>query len=52
MPHYDHLCNKCNKPFVIEMKISEVDKKKFPAQAANQGTSLDRSPTIHLPAKA
>ena len=27
MPHYDHLCNKCKKPFVIEMKISEVDKK-------------------------
>ena len=27
MPHYDHLCSKCNKPFVIEMKISEVDKK-------------------------
>ena len=29
MPHYDHLCNTCNKPFVIEMKISEVDKKKI-----------------------
>ena len=29
MPHYDHLCEKCNKPFVIEMKISEVDKKKI-----------------------
>jgi len=28
MPHYDHLCKKCNKPFVIEMRISEVDKKK------------------------
>lgn len=27
MPHYDHLCKKCKKPFVIEMKISEVDKK-------------------------
>ena len=29
MPHYDHLCQKCKKPFVVEMKISEVDKKKI-----------------------
>lgn len=28
MPHYDHSCNKCKKEFVVEMKISEVDKKK------------------------
>lgn len=28
MPHYDHLCKKCKKHFVVEMKISEVDKKK------------------------
>ena len=28
MPHYDHSCKKCKKDFVIEMKISEVDKKK------------------------
>ncbi len=27
MPHYDHSCKKCKKDFVIEMKISEVDKK-------------------------
>ncbi len=29
MPHYDHSCNKCNEKFVIEMKMSEVDKKKI-----------------------
>ncbi len=28
MPHYDHSCEKCKKDFVVEMKISEVDKKK------------------------
>ncbi len=28
MPHYDHLCKKCKKSFAVEMKISEVDKKK------------------------
>ena len=28
MPNYDHTCGKCKKDFVVEMKISEVDKKK------------------------
>jgi len=28
MPHYDHTCEKCKKDFVVEMKMSEVDKKK------------------------
>lgn len=28
MPQYDHTCNKCKKEFVVEMKISEMDKKK------------------------
>jgi putative FmdB family regulatory protein len=28
MPHYDHTCKKCKKAFVVEMKISEVGKKK------------------------
>ncbi|MFQ5449108.1 MAG: FmdB family zinc ribbon protein [Nitrospinaceae bacterium] len=28
MPSYDHTCNKCKKNFVVEMRISEVDKKK------------------------
>ena len=28
MPNYDHTCNKCKKDFVVEMKISEVGKKK------------------------
>ena len=28
MPSYDHSCKKCKKDFVVEMKISEVDKKK------------------------
>ena len=28
MPHYDHSCRECKKDFVVEMKISEVDKKK------------------------
>jgi len=27
MPHYDHTCQKCKKEFVVEMRISEVDKK-------------------------
>ncbi|MFQ5671450.1 MAG: zinc ribbon domain-containing protein [Nitrospinales bacterium] len=27
MPHYDHSCLECKKDFVVEMKISEVDKK-------------------------
>lgn len=27
MPHYDYTCEKCKKDFVIEMKISELDKK-------------------------
>ncbi len=27
MPHYDYTCNKCKKDFVVEMKISELDKK-------------------------
>ncbi len=28
MPNYDHTCEKCKKDFVVEMRISEVDKKK------------------------
>ncbi len=28
MPHYDHTCKKCSKDFIVEMKISEVGKKK------------------------
>ena len=30
MPNYDHTCEKCKKDFIIEMKMSEVDKKKVP----------------------
>ena len=26
MPNYDHSCKECKKDFVVEMKISEVDK--------------------------
>ncbi|QPJ66229.1 MAG: zinc ribbon domain-containing protein [Candidatus Nitrohelix vancouverensis] len=29
MPHYDYTCEKCKKDFEVEMKISEVDKKKI-----------------------
>ena len=28
MPNYDHTCKKCKKDFVVEMRISEVGKKK------------------------
>lgn len=28
MPQYDHQCKKCKKGFVVEMKISELGKKK------------------------
>ena len=28
MPHYDYTCGICKKDFVVEMKISELDKKK------------------------
>ncbi|PIQ96743.1 MAG: hypothetical protein COV67_07880 [Nitrospinae bacterium CG11_big_fil_rev_8_21_14_0_20_56_8] len=28
MPHYDYTCEKCKKDFVVEMKISELDKRK------------------------
>jgi len=28
MPQYDHTCKKCKEEFVIEMRISELDKKK------------------------
>ncbi len=28
MPQYDHVCKKCKKSFVVEMRISEVDTKK------------------------
>lgn len=27
MPHYDYTCKKCKTAFVVEMKISELDKK-------------------------
>ena len=36
MPNYDHTCEKCKKDFVIEMKISEVDKKRSPVLNAVQ----------------
>ncbi len=28
MPQYDHVCKKCKKDFVIEMRMSEVGEKK------------------------
>lgn len=41
MPHYDHVCKKCKKNFVVEMKISEVDKKKVKCEFCGS-TSVER----------
>ena len=29
MPTYDFVCERCNKPFTLTMKISDYEKKKF-----------------------
>jgi putative FmdB family regulatory protein len=29
MPRYEFICEKCNKPFGLDMKISDYEKKKF-----------------------
>lgn len=29
MPTYEFICEKCNKPFILVMKISEYEKGKF-----------------------
>lgn len=35
MPTYDFICEKCNKPFSLTLKISEYEKKKYPCPKCN-----------------
>jgi len=44
MPHYDHTCKKCKHDFVVEMRISEVGKKKVTCPEC-KSTSVERNVT-------
>ncbi|NIP99936.1 MAG: hypothetical protein GWM98_05690 [Nitrospinaceae bacterium] len=44
MPQYDHTCKKCKKDFVVEMRISEVDKKEVQCPKC-QSTDVTRNVT-------
>ena len=44
MPQYDHTCKECKRDFVVEMRISELDKKKVTCPECGSG-NVERNVT-------